>query len=428
MYLLKKSAANLLKNKGRNVVIFLILTIVTTSALIGLSVFNTTGKIVRETENYYLGEVTINKKNPANQDDKPAVSAADYEKYANSAYLKSYVIYKSMPVFVNGLSLFDEEYLTEENPGANKKISKSNSRVFGLLDEKSSDDFSYGERVITSGAFPQNSSECMISENLAERNSLKVGDSISLTVGLEQSEKTLSVSGIFKDSTVERRQANHRSPQLNTRNDIITSYSFFEEIERSLDEAASFLLKDSGSLAAFEAELRSEGLPEDYTVEYNTARYNEANAEIKKMSGVVSGFFAIIAFIGISIIFLVNLFALRERKYEIGVLRAIGASKGRVTVILVGEMLILSIFSVLIALIIGSLVNPRVIEFMMALEMNHELPSALKNIMSGLGKTLPLSALLELPLMSVLTVFLSGSMTISSIMRFDPIKILSERS
>ncbi len=421
MYLVKKAIKNLFKNKGRNIVIFLMLSVVILATFVALTIFNATKQIKEETANYYSGEVTIKPKDSSGLEVN--ISFEDYKKYVENNYLKSYVFYKEMPVYISNLELLDGEYETENK----NVIQKSNARLYGMLDEKSMDDFSYGERSIIEGNFPDTSTQCMISNDLAQLNHLNIGDKIQITLGRQEVKCELTISGIFSDSTVERRQANHRSPALNTRNDIITNFLAVSEFDGSFT-TASFLLNNPNDLSAFQDELYSKGLSKDYVAEYDSNRYDQALYGINGMSAVVSAFFGIIAAIGMIIIFLVNLFALRERKYEIGVLRAIGMPKMKVATLLISEMLVLAFIGIIFAVISGVFVNPMVIDFMMKLEMEQELPSALKFIVSNLNFAISPIAVLELFVISTFLVLIAGIATISSIMRFNPTQILSERN
>ncbi|HPK17090.1 MAG TPA: FtsX-like permease family protein [Clostridia bacterium] len=427
MYLVRKALRNLRKNKIRNAVVFMMLFIAILASMVSLTLFNVTRRIYAETENYYAGEVTIAYGDGSGT--APELSADQWRLYADSAYLRSYAFYKCMPVVAVGLELIDGEYYTEESPGSGQKaMSAPNARVYALLDEQSHDDFSYGERTIIRGSFPDSAAECMLSSELAQRNGLTLGDTVTFILGRDQSENTLTISGIYADSTVELRQANHRSPALNARNDIIVPYEFLEGFDDAMDAAASFLLKNAEELNDFQEELYAKGLPKSCVVQYDTTRYNGAIAEISGMSKIVTLFFSIIALMGTSVVFLINLFALRERQYEIGVLRAVGMPKTKVVFLLVSEMMVLASAGIALAVIAGIFLNPPVVAYMMRLEINRELPSALKSAVNGINSALSPIAVLELIASTGLLVLLSGSATIASIVRFDPTQILAERN
>ena len=421
MYLFQKAGKNLLKNKGRNTIMLVLLSIVATAAIVALTIWNVAYQFNKETENYYAGEVSLTADDNVLQNNP--LTAKDYKDFIKSDYLRSYVFFKHLPINIHELHLLDEEY--NSNNGIKSIV--INARLYGLLDEKSNDDFSYAQRVVTEGHFPKSKEECIISSNLAGLNDLSVGDVISFNTPERGEQTELTISGVFSDSSEEYLDPNHRGSSGNTRNDIIITYDFFTETDRIADQTASFLLKDSSDMSTFQSELYSKGLSEDYTLRYDIARYTKATAQINQISVLVLSFILIIALVCISIIFLVNLSALRERKYEIGVFRAIGMPKRKVVLLLMGEMLMLALIALVIAIIAGAFINPSVVGFFKS-RMTLEMPSPLKAVTESINGGLSVTVIAELITLTLGLVILAGSATIGSIMRFDPMKILSERN
>ena len=114
--------------------------------------------------------------------------------------------------------------------------------------------------------------------------------------------------------------------------------------------SASFYLTDNDLADEFEEEVRSKGLSDYYTVSTNE---EEILASLEPVQNIVSfsvQFLIVILIIGIVVLTIINFLNIRDRKYEIGVLRAIGMSKTKVT-----SLLILEIFFVaLVSLVIGT--------------------------------------------------------------------------
>ena len=242
-------------------------------------------------------------------------------------------------------------------------------------------------------------------------------------------EEKLTISGIFSDTTMAYpdNAPVHRYSYENDRNDIITTYDFFAANDQNGRDTASFLLRNSNDLTAFQSELYAKGLPTTYTVQYDTSRYASVEEQITKVSSVLSLFISIIILVAIGMVFLVNLLSLRERKYEIGVFRAIGMPKPKVALLLTGEMLLLALIGVVVAITVGAFINPMLTDFMKS-SMEWNMPSALKHIISSINGTFSIKVTVELIAMTFALVVLAGSATLSSIMRFNPIKILSERN
>ncbi|MFC0394262.1 hypothetical protein [Paenibacillus mendelii] len=154
MYLINKAMKNLLRNKGRNSILFLMLFMVTLAAVASLTIYNTTMEVKEETENYYAGEVSITQVKGKELAVFP--TTAEYEAYIRSDYLQSYVFYKSIPATIEGLKVLDGDYEEGENENNGvRRLIQANSHVYGMLDERATDDFTYGDRKVIEGAFPE---------------------------------------------------------------------------------------------------------------------------------------------------------------------------------------------------------------------------------------------------------------------------------
>lgn len=426
MYIIRKAMRNVLNNKGRNIIMFVMLFMVTLAAVASLTIYNTTIQIKAETENYYAGEVSI-----AQDEERGAVASPtteEYKAYVDSDYVRSYVFYKSIPVELENMKVLDGDFAEPDN-GGRRNMPNANSHVFGMFDEHSMDEFTYGDRKVVEGYFPASMDECMISSELAELNGLKVGDTLRLNTAMGRVQMELKISGIFSDATIARSNNDFHAPAFNRRNDVITSYDFFNQIPgEAMQDYQTFLLKDSADLGAFQNELYHKGLSESLTLQYDTDRYDEAVEGINEMLTIVKQFFGMVAVIGVGVVFLINVLALRERKYEIGVLRAIGMSKLKLTALLLCEMLALALLSSVIALLAGIFVNPSAVNVMKQVILGGQLPSGLMSEIIGIESSMSGIVILEVILLSIWLVLIAGSMTIASITRFDPVKILSERN
>lgn len=426
MYIIRKAMKNVLNNKGRNMIMFIMLFMVTLATVASLTIYNATMQVKAETENYYAGEISITQ----GKEQEPAASPTpeEYREYVDSDYLRSYVIYKSIPAVLENVEVLDGDFEGVEDDGRRKMVN-ANSHLFGMFDERSMDEFTYGDREVVEGHFPAGEDECLISSELAELNHLKIGDMLRLNTAVSRVQIDLRISGIFSDATIARSNNDVHAPQFNRRNDIIASYDVFNRIPtEAVQDYKTFLLQDSADLAAFQNELHDRGLSESLILQYDTDRYDEAVEGINEMLTIVGQFFGIVATIGVGVVFLINVLALRERKYEIGVLRAVGMSKFKVMSLLMCEMAALALCSAVIALLAGIFVNPSAAEMMKKVMLGGHLPSGLMAEIMAIDASLSGIVILEVIVLSILLAVIAGSMTIASIVRFDPVKILSERT
>lgn len=93
---------------------------------------------------------------------------------------------------------------------------------------------------------------------------------------------------------------------------------------------AKYCLKNPSMLKDFEAELRAKGLDEYYLVSTDEAGYQKVVGPVEGLRKISLTFMIIVLIFGAVILIILSSIAIRERKYEIGVLRAMGMKKGKI--------------------------------------------------------------------------------------------------
>jgi putative ABC transport system permease protein len=351
-----------------------------------------------------MREVSVfyNVPDPTHSVQKNPPTLQDYRSYADSEYVQDFIL--NIPVKISSENLNEEV------------------TAYAVSDENSFINFGYGQFTLIEGGFPTNGAECIISSECARKSKLEIGD----TLFVEQIGGTLAISGIFSDPTIQGTNTkDYRTPLQIKPNDIITLHDFSSNLEDSCIVTGSFFLKSPNNTDVFLDELRDKGLSEDYSISFNQYRYRETMTEINKSTDVIMTYSLIVILIGVGIIFIMNLFAMRGRKYEIGVLRANGMPKGKVLCLMMGEMLILAVIATVIALIVGALAQTAIIKAV--LQMSSGVPQGVKEVLSSGNGLLTGSIIATLIGLMMALVVISDSVTIGRVMRFDPIKILSDR-
>ena len=166
-------------------------------------------------------------------------------------------------------------------------------------------------------------------------------------------------------------------------------------------------------------------------------------------------FLIVIFIVGAIVLTVINLINIRERKYEIGVLRAIGMSKLKVTAQLVSEIFIVSIISLLIGTSIGTLASQPVANMMLKGEIesykeevtntqnnfgngNFQRPSMNQNnnpirkmaatdYVDSLSVSIDIITIIQLICVSMSLTLISGIVAVLSINKYEPNKILQNR-
>ena len=217
MYIFKNAWKNITRNKGRNILIGIIIMVIAAATSVTLAIINTSSKLIESYKNSQQVEATIsvnrdkmreqmkpptdgdqssfeNRKDEMASSFKEAskISEDDIKNYGDSKYVSSY--YYTLSTGVNSnitkVSMSSGKGDMPGGPmgfggGEDFKMNGSSSSDFTLIGYSSTDamiDFIDGNYKITSGQVFEDfsASECLINSELAEANSLSVGDSITI--------------------------------------------------------------------------------------------------------------------------------------------------------------------------------------------------------------------------------------------------------
>jgi putative ABC transport system permease protein len=176
-----------------------------------------------------------------------------------------------------------------------------------------------------------------------------------------------------------------------------------------------FYLHSPELLYAFETELREKELPDDWVVFRDEGSYRRMIAPIENLQDVSLTFLLVVLLFGAVIIVLLSIIAIRERKYEIGVLRAMGMKKKKVALCLWAEIITITCICFVFGIIVGTvLANPVSNALWTG---NGQINIALNGITA-----------LQILGISLLLATIAGAVSISRITKYEPIKILMERN
>ncbi len=178
--------------------------------------------------------------------------------------------------------------------------------------------------------------EAVVGKALAEKNSLKVGSTFTTygqtitVVGIYDTGNTFANAGLILPlATLQK---------LSSQTDTVTSAVVTVDSVDNIDTAVSAIKKQLGSTA-------------DVVSNQETAKQAVEPLESVKTISTFSLFVAVIA--GAVIILLTMVMIVRERRREIGVFKAIGASNIKVVLQFMSEAVTLTILGLLAGLIIG---------------------------------------------------------------------------
>ncbi|MCL2528810.1 MAG: FtsX-like permease family protein [Coriobacteriia bacterium] len=390
MYIFQNAMQNLLRNKGRNLMTAAIIFVVIVSSVVALMIYNTSNGVINDYKSRFGSEVSLTpnmeKIIEATQTTgalvRPTIPAEQLIAFADSEHLLSANLAASGKGWSDDLKAIDGEKgggggpMLSAGPGggpANMPDGMPELRqYFFRLLANQYDDFENGNRELTEGsAFPEKPGECLISQELLENSGLKIGDTIVMNSDLinpgsgpgDESYHDivfrLTIVGTYLDLTDEYANSMMENAFSNRRNEVFMYFNdLASEVKEGLmgiDVGATYYLKSPELLSAFTAELRAKGLEDVFDVTTNEASYQAIVGPVEAMRGISLTFVIIVLIFGAIIIALLSSLAVRERKYEIGVLRAMGMKKGKVALGLWAETLTITALCLVLGLAVGGL-------------------------------------------------------------------------
>ena len=360
MYIIKNAFISIKRNKGRNILLGIIIFVIACATTITLAIRNSADTLIESYSNKYdiTASISVNRENMmANMGQPPsdsytskedriasmseAFSAAskitvdDIKSYADSDYVKSYYYTSSLSMNINNVSKVESTSSDFGGKGGNMPGSNSDSdkvqgdfTITGYSSFDAMSDFINGSYAITDGEISDDftSNTCAINAELATLNDISVGDKITLVdPNNEDITYKLTVSGIFEDSSD---SSNEMSMFTGSANTIITTVTAINNMAKKSDDLSTkitptFILTSEDVVDSFTKEVSSKGLSEYLTVSTNLDSIENATSSISNTKTFATTFLIVTFVIGGVVLFVLNLINIRQRKYEIGV-RSVG--------------------------------------------------------------------------------------------------------
>ncbi len=368
MYEIKNSIKNINRNIKRYIIVAILIFTISFISIISMIVNQSSQSTVEYYLNEYGATATIdidpeqmsasfNKGDNANPNDIATITYEDYEEYADSKYVKS-VSYQQRTIVINeDLITTDQDEENESSNGMNSDSGMENGGghqmqnvSFSLIGSDALETSSYfadDANVIVDGEMPTAANEVLISSELAEYNDLTTGDTISFSDQNGENEVELVISGLYQAASSEQMM-------MNVQTNVFTKYDTVSEFtsERT-NVTATYELTSYDVVDEFESELYEKGLDEMYYVNNNQAVLEQIIGPVEATMNILNNVLIVVFLIGGALLVFLNLLILRERRYEIGVLRALGMKTKQVTRGLAIEAMIVAIIAMTAATFVG---------------------------------------------------------------------------
>jgi len=148
------------------------------------------------------------------------------------------------------------------------------------------------------------------------------------------------------------------------------------------------------------------------------ATFESVAGHLESLHSLTLTFLIIVLVLGAFIMTLLSAISIRERKYEIGVLRAMGMKKKNVAFGLWVEIITITCICFALGMVAGTMLSQPVSDMMLAGQSNS----------TNINVSVSFLTAMQILGVSILLASISGIISISQITKFEPIKILMERN
>ena len=344
MSIFNRAYLYIIRKKVRSSILFLIVTLISFFLLSG-SVLNTTvnniSKNLYKDVNFGFNIESVDKSNK--EIEKDTLKKIEELKGITT---KNYIF--SKPVNVEGKKVVQEN----QNITLNDEIKNNSNLVMlnGITASKSNIDFKSEVLKLEKGRHIEenDNNKIMIHEKFAELNNVNLGDKIKLSqegkileleiVGIYSGEKTNTFNGLSSDFIENTVYTDYKSSQELSNliaNNKVTSVEYGVEDPTKLDD----VIKTVENL----------GLS-NLTVSKSNKNYELITSSVESITKITNMIRMGSVVVGVVILSLILMFWVRERTYEIGILLSLGTSKVNLVLQFIVEVLLVTIFGLMIAL------------------------------------------------------------------------------
>ena len=404
MYILKNSLISIARNKGRNILIGIIILVIACASTVTLAIRNTANNIVKDYEeshnitgtisfdrgqlsNNFKGGEDAQKSNIEAFNNIESITLDDVKNYGDSEYLKGYYYLYATSLNSDTLTKATDsfEYEVEDRetttiststttggngngigrgPGGGEDRHTITNNNTTTIITKSKEKFESSKNLTGDFELDGYSSYDAMTEFVNGTYQITDGEIISDFESQECviSSELATLNEITVGQTITLKNPNTEATYefvAKSANKIITGSKVIENLV--VDDSTlvttitpTFILKDKDSVEKFTTEIKEKGLSEYYTLNTNVEELESATKSIENVKTFATTFLLIMLAISAVVLFVINMINIRERKYEIGVFRTIGVSKFKLTLQFALEILIVSVVMLGIGAVCGS--------------------------------------------------------------------------
>lgn len=404
MYILKHALKNIGRNKGRNCLLLIVSLLIIMLSAIAMLLHNYATKSANYYASTYASKVSVI--TTPNEE----INVSTLLSFTNSSLLNRSEQIGTMAVFIKNSKPIDA-----------KDASSDTIKWMASSHPKIEEAFESGEKKIISGKIPNKEKEVLISTRLAKQNQLQVGDSLIIQVANDSQSIKFTISGIYNNTSLQANDNPLGTTYSNPWNEIYTNFdtmkrsSFFETYAKC---SITLFLKNPSDLSKLREELLKKGMPTSYLLIQDTDTYNQKMQPVHQLVDISNKLMYATIGVGSLLLILISVMTIRDRKYEVGVLRAMGMKKTQLAKSFLYESFTMTILALILSLSSASYLAKPIMAKVIQQENTTQ-----ENINTSLSKT----NISNCTLLSLGLALLSSTGGLCIIMRYEPRKILTEK-
>ncbi|WP_338885821.1 ABC transporter permease [Bacillus subtilis] len=390
MNFIKRAFWNMKAKKGKTLLQLFVFTVICVFVLSGLAIQSAAQKSSELARQELGGSVTLQvdrqKQMEKQQDsgekrsfESTPIKVSDANKLAALDHVKSYNYTTSASANAGNFDAIESSSSSDSSSSSSSSNAKNSQgggqggpqmvqadlSIEGVISTALVDDFSDGDSKITDGRAITKSDVgkkvTVINETLAEENDLSVGDSITIESATDEDTTVkLKIVGIYKTTSSGDDQAQNFS-FLNPYNKLYTPYTATAALKgddyKNTIDSAVYYMDDAKNMDTFVKAAKKTSIDFDtYTLNTNDQLYQQMVGPIENVASFSKNVVYLVSVAGAVILGLIVMMSIRERKYEMGVLMAIGEKRLKLIGQFLTEILIVAVIAIGLASVTGNLV------------------------------------------------------------------------
>lgn len=464
MYIISNAIKNLVRNWGRNMLIGLVTLAIIISAVVTLTINNASSVIIDEARLDIASRVDISVDLFAHgREGMQTITIEQYISFADSDYLRHTIFQAEMQAWFGNFFAVGDLEMGMASPPDPSLVHSPVGKLTGHSEPENISGFGIYRHFVAGGMF-EAINEAIITEELAGLNGLSVGDIIHIESAFQYGKRfELEIVGIFshEPDPMEEWQASiwemmgFSLPSMISHNEIFTGFETLMaagwETADGLDMRLEYYLRNPDYLANFETEVRAKGLPDVFGVTINQAALDRVTGPLESLRNAALTFTIVILILGAIVLVLVSYLAIRERKYEVGVLRAMGMGRGKIAFGILTESMVITTLCLAIGLGAGAAVAQPMADNLLATEVESAIeavanaeeggrvliaggqvqtddPASGYRAISEIEVAVGIDVIMQIIFIALALAAVSSIIGIIRITQYEPLKILRERN